>query len=93
MAVKTLLALAALAAGGFAPLTPASAAGSDTPGTRARAAPASEVSAQNKRRARLRIEITPGRPLYRQCSAWYVIEYRFSGPTMVPRMRCWWVRG
>jgi len=42
------------------------------------------------RRAPLRIEVTPSGRLYRQCVDWHVIEHRFTGDTVVPRMRCWW---
>jgi hypothetical protein len=38
----------------------------------------------------LRVDITPGGRLYRQCTDWHVIEHRATGDTVVPRSRCWW---
>ena len=35
----------------------------------------------------------PGPNAKRECVARYVEEYRPSGTVIVPRMRCWWVRG
>ena len=35
----------------------------------------------------------PGPNAVRQCVDRYVTELRPSGPIIVPRMRCWWVRG
>jgi hypothetical protein len=35
----------------------------------------------------------PGPSAKRQCVTRYVTERRPSGPVVVPRMRCWWVRG
>jgi hypothetical protein len=94
MAVKGFIVLAAIAVSSLLGAAPAMAGDGDAREAKSHAASASEVSAQTKRRRpRLRIQVTPGRLLYRQCSAWYAVEYRFSGPTMVPRMRCWWVRG
>jgi len=43
-----------------------------------------------QRRVPLRIEVEPQRRLVRQCMDSHVIENRFSGPTIVPRTRCWW---
>ena len=43
-------------------------------------------------RGRPRIEIRPGRPLYRRCVDWYELQYRPSGTVLYPQMRCWWVR-
>jgi len=46
-----------------------------------------------------RLRVTPLRraPLdrraYRQCQDWYETEHRPSGTVIVPKMRCWWVRG
>jgi hypothetical protein len=42
---------------------------------------------------RHRVEIHPGRPLYRRCTDWYELQNRPSGPVLYPQMRCWWVRG
>jgi hypothetical protein len=55
------------------------------------AAVSSEVSAQSRPRARLRVY--PGRLLYRDCVFRLVPEWRPSGTVIVPRQRCWWVRG
>jgi hypothetical protein len=55
-----------------------------------RAPAASELSAQG----RPRLRVTPGgRLLYRDCNFKLVQEFRPSGTVVVPRMRCWWVRG
>jgi hypothetical protein len=54
-------------------------------------AAASDVSAQSRPRARLRVY--PGRLLYRECTFRLVPEWRPSGTVIVPRQRCWWVRG
>jgi hypothetical protein len=54
-------------------------------------AASSELSAQSRPRARLRVY--PGRLLYRECSFRLVQEWRPSGVYVVPRQRCWWVRG
>ena len=35
----------------------------------------------------------PGPNAKRECVARYVTEHRLSGTVIVPRMRCWWVRG
>ena len=40
-----------------------------------------------------RIEIYPGRLLYRRCVDWYELQHRPSGTVLFPQMRCWWVRG
>lgn len=54
-----------------------------------------ELSAQRRyRRPPLRIEVRPRqRLLYRDCRAWLEREWRPSGEVVVPRRRCWWVRG
>ena len=61
------------------------------------AAPSTDVSAQRRyRRVPPRVTVYPiyrPRLLYRQCTDWYVVEARATGPTVVPRIRCWWVRG
>jgi hypothetical protein len=51
----------------------------------------SDFSAQSRPRARFRVN--PGRLLYRECSFKLVPEWRPSGTVIVPRQRCWWVRG
>jgi hypothetical protein len=35
----------------------------------------------------------PGPGAVRQCRAWLAQEFRPSGPVVVPKMNCWWVRG
>jgi hypothetical protein len=45
------------------------------------------------RYARRRIEIYPGRLLYRRCVDWYELQHRPSGTVLYPGMHCWWVRG
>jgi hypothetical protein len=44
-------------------------------------------------RAQPRIEIRPGRLLYRQCTDWYELQNRPSGTVLFPGKHCWWVRG
>jgi hypothetical protein len=44
------------------------------------------------RRVRTQIEVTPLRPMHRECRAWLVQEFRPSGTVIVPRERCRWVR-
>jgi hypothetical protein len=51
----------------------------------------SDMSAQQ--RVRPRIRVYPGRLLYRECTFRLVQEWRPSGTVIVPRQRCWWVRG
>ncbi|MGC1445199.1 MAG: hypothetical protein WA837_07005 [Xanthobacteraceae bacterium] len=65
--------------------TPVFAQGSPLPG------PA--LSSPPPRYARHRIEINPGRLLYRRCVDWYELQNRPSGTVLFPQMRCWWVRG
>jgi hypothetical protein len=52
-------------------------------------AASSEFSAQS----RPRLRVYPGRLLYRDCKFWLAQEWRPSGTVIVPRQRCWWVRG
>lgn len=40
----------------------------------------------------VRLYVTPLRDVKRACTVRYVQEWRPSGPVIVPRMRCWWVR-
>jgi len=49
----------------------------------------SEFSAQ----PRARLRVYPGRLLYRECVFRLVPQWRPSGTVIVPRQRCWWVRG
>ena len=51
------------------------------------------ASPRPPRYVRHRIEIYPGRLLYRRCVDWYELQNRPSGTVLFPQMRCWWVRG
>jgi hypothetical protein len=42
---------------------------------------------------RPRIEVNPGRLLYRRCEVQYVLQHRPSGTVLYPERYCWWVRG
>ena len=63
----------------------------------------SDLSAQTRRRPRVRIyredergvypSYFPGPNAVRDCTATYVKEYRPSGTVIVPRMHCYWTRG
>jgi hypothetical protein len=66
------------------------AAAETVPGPKAAVA-SSDISAQQ--RVRPRIRVYPGRLLYRECTFRLVQEWRPSGTVIVPRQRCWWVRG
>jgi hypothetical protein len=79
-----------LLAAAVAVLAVTPAAAEPTVKTRETAA-SSDVSAQSRPRARLRVY--PGRLLYRDCDFKLVQEWRPSGTVIVPRQRCWWVRG
>jgi hypothetical protein len=46
-----------------------------------------------RRYAGRRIEIYPGRLLFRRCVDWYELQHRPSGTVLFPQMHCWWVRG
>ena len=76
---------------GAVALGPASAAPAGAP----EGARPSDLSAQELRRThRPRIRVTPAhRLLYRECEGWLAQEWRPSGPVLVPRRHCWWVRG
>ena len=50
-----------------------------------------EFSSQARSRPRLRVR--PGRLLYRECDFRLVQQARPDGTFIVPRQRCWWVRG
>lgn len=70
---------------------------------------ASEFSAQERQRPRIRVQPPQPpawpyprpddyswpapAPAYRQCEDWYLTEYRPSGTVITPQMRCRWVRG
>jgi hypothetical protein len=69
----------------------AASAAADSSAVAQTTAAASDFSAQSRPRARLRVY--PGRLLYRECSFKLVPEWRPSGTVIVPRQRCWWVRG
>lgn len=60
--------------------------------------PAANAYAQAEpvRRAPTRLRVTPQRlppSAYRRCVDWYDTEFRPSGAVIVPKQRCWWVRG
>jgi hypothetical protein len=60
---------------------------------RGTASAAFEFSSQ-ERQPRARLRVYPGRRmLSRECSFRLVQEWRPSGTYVVPRQRCWWVRG
>ena len=40
-----------------------------------------------------RLRVYPGRLLYRDCNFRLVQQWRPDGTVIVPRQRCWWVRG
>jgi hypothetical protein len=75
------------------------------PARRSQATPpvATELSAQARRRPRVRIyredergvypSYYPGPNAVRDCNATYVEEYRPSGTVIVPRLNCFWRRG
>jgi hypothetical protein len=72
-------------------------------------AQADDISAQSRRpRPRIRVTPQqpsawpyprpgeysyPGPNAHRDCTAWLEPEWRPSGTVIVPRTRCWWVRG
>jgi hypothetical protein len=59
-----------------------------------RAAPTTDLSAQNRRPPpRLRVYPPRGRLLYRDCDFRLVQQRRPSGAVIVPWQHCWWVRG
>jgi hypothetical protein len=69
-----------------------------------RTQPATDLSAQSRRRARVRIyrnddtrgvypSYNPGPNAVRDCTANLVQEFRPSGTVIVPRMNCFWRRG
>jgi hypothetical protein len=61
-------------------------------GAQTRESGATALSSQSRPSTRLRVY--PGRRLlYRDCDFWLAQEWRPSGPVVVPRQRCWWVRG
>ena len=60
-------------------------------GSPAPAQPVDGVRASEQRAGtRPRIRVTPSARLVRQCTDWYTVEPRASGPTVVPNSRCWW---
>jgi len=54
---------------------------------------ASNACAQGQPRKRPRVEVNPGRLLYRHCEVQYVLQHRPSGTVLYPAEYCWWVRG
>jgi hypothetical protein len=86
--------LALLVAISAGPLKPASASPNDH-SAGARAGDESryvyEFAAQSRPRITIHPRSTyPGRNAKRLCRSWLAKEYRFSGPVIVPQMRCWW---
>lgn len=74
----------------------------------AHAAQPTDLSAQTRRRPRVRVRIyrereldergvypsyNPGPNAVRDCTATYVQEFRPSGTVITPRMNCYWRRG
>jgi len=52
------------------------------------------TAGEHSSQARPRLRVYPGRRLlYRDCDFWLAQEWRPSGTVVVPRQRCWWVRG
>jgi len=81
------IALFATILGAFALPAPAGAQSSQGPG-----AARPELSSQARSSPRLRVY--PGRRLlYRDCTFRLAREWRPGGTVIVPRQRCWWVRG
>jgi hypothetical protein len=92
MAMKHFAIAAALGLAGIVGAAPAGAR--DLPDARPNQARASDVSAQSRyRRAPPRIQINPGRLLYRRCVGGYELQHRPSGTVLFPYRHCWWVRG
>ncbi len=98
---KKLVMIAGGMALGLLAVTPASTVGAAETD---RAAPAGEMRVaqaipesppRRTARTRPRIEVHPGRLLYRECVDGYREVWRpYWGTTVVmPYMRCWWVRG
>jgi hypothetical protein len=92
---KAFALLAAVAGLAIGAVTAATEEASAQTTVRNKAAPATDASAQRRRPPRVVIyPIYPYRTMYRQCVDGYVVEQRVAtGPTVVPRIRCWWVRG
>ena len=94
---KALALLAATTGLAIGAVTAVSSEAAAEPTIRNNAAPVTEMSAQQRVRRPPRVTIYPiypYRPMYRQCVDGYVVEQRVAtGPTVVPRIRCWWVRG
>jgi hypothetical protein len=80
-----------LLAGAMFAVLAAAPAGAEPAPTADTTTASSDLSAQARPRARLRVY--PGRLLYRDCDFKLVQQWRPSGPVIVPRQRCWWVRG
>lgn len=83
---------------GLLTLGPASAAPAARDAATATSAPASDLSAQTRRRGPTRLRVHPiyrelGPNAVRQCVAHYEQEHRVAGTVIVPRMHCWWEPG
>jgi hypothetical protein len=88
-ALSILVALAALSPLGLAPYAAAQTVSSpvESPDL------ATPTPPPTRRYTGRRIEIYPGRLLYRRCVDWYELQHRPSGTVLFPQMHCWWVRG
>jgi hypothetical protein len=87
IALSLLIALAAFSLPRFAPQAMAQTMSSPVE------SPELSTPPPPQRTVRGRIEINPGRLLYRRCVDWYELQYRPSGTVLFPQKRCWWVRG
>jgi hypothetical protein len=56
----------------------------------ATAMPATDFTAQQRRRPPARITVVPLSRYYRQCDSWLAVEHRPSGDVITPQMRCRW---
>jgi hypothetical protein len=63
-------------------------ASAQAPGVRAQASAPAEL--RRPRRAPTRIQVTPARQYYRECTDWLAVEHRPSGTVITPQMRCRW---
>jgi hypothetical protein len=64
-----------------------------TPAAAERLQPSQPAASDASSQGRPRIRVHPGRLLFRECTFRLVQEWRPTGRYVVPRQRCWWVRG
>jgi len=104
IAVGVAMAVAGLLPSGEAAAAPASVRGADA----RQAGAATEFSAQERVRPRIRVRPRlwstppiypsaapynyPGPNAVRECADRLAVEHRPSGTVLVPQMRCWWTR-